>query len=653
MRELKLKYFIDLVSNVGPKAKTDAKALQEAQAVMTAAITGTNNKFLDYNKLTALAGKNTGMMKEVLTGTTDKFLALERAMAAVGRNTSVERQIGYLQRLTQATDRALQSARRLNASGGAALSRLPETAAAVGAGGYAARAVMAPPIRAYSSLEDATQDLRIAMTDASGQVSKDFDKISAEAVKLGNQLPGTTKDFMMAARALVTQGVPSSVAANGGLRASSYVGALLNLPQGGAAEVIAKLREAHGLKDDELVPMADLVQRAFFGFGIKPQDYLETAKYAASTYNTMGITGLAKTRETLAIQGMAANVGLEASSFGTNYSAMLTRLGQIDPRLAKKSKEAREIKDMLGEHGISMSFYGEDGAFKGNRNMLEQLAQLRGLNPLQQNRVIHNLFGTEAGRPAQIMVQKGLEAYEAALKTIDNQGSLDTRITMKMETFASKLEALSGTIENVMAKIAAQTGNSLKPVMDATNNLVGGPIGNFFDANPAAGTLGLLGAGGLGAWLTGRLATGAVGMLRGGAAAAGAGGATAGAGLLPMLGVAGSGLFAGYEMMQMGGALSDLYNISNREGVRLNPAAAARMTVLPSNTDFTQLMQPGATMDSNSLGAPGLTIGDGRLAIDVRILDDRVTATTRVEKPMSLVRIDNGNTNPAGYGLPR
>lgn len=684
MRELRLKYIIDLVSNVGAKATADAKTLQQAQEVMNRAITGTNDKFLDYNKLALLAGKNTSTMQEIITGATNKFAALDRALAHVGNNTSIERQVGYLQRLGQAVDAAHARAQKLRTSLAQGIENAP-AAFAYGAGGYyGARTVMAPPLRAYSSLESATQDLRIAMTDAKGQVSKDFDKISAEAVKLGNQLPGTTKDFMLAARALVTQGVPTSVAANGGLRASSYVGALLDIDQARSAEVIAKLREAHGLKDDELVPMADLVQRAFFGFGIKPQDYLETAKYAAPTFSTMGITGLAKTRETLAIQGMAANVGLENSSFGTNYAQMLTRLSQIEPRLAKKSKEAKEIKAMLGEHGISMSFYGEQGQFLGNKNMLEQLAKLRGLNPLEQTRTIHTLFGTEGGRPAQIMVQKGMEAYEAALKTIDNQANLDTRITMRMETFAAKLEALSGTITNVMAKIGSQMGEGLKAPMDKANEVIGGPVGAFFDAHPTAGTVGLLGAGGIGAWLTARFGAGALKMLLGrGAVAAGAqgvaaaAGAAGGAGLLGAIGigagVAGAGGFAGWQGYRLADALGQLYGATHRDGVTLNADSRARLQLmadsdsnaaaramglplglggLPGGMDLLTLTAPGMSPTAMMAGrATELKVGEGRLAIDVHVTDDRATATATVTKPLSLVRIDGGNTNPGG--LPR
>lgn len=686
MRELKLKYFIDLVSNVGTKARTDAKLMQDAQAVMNAAITGTNNKFLDYNKLSALAGKNTAMMQEVITGATNRFTALDRAISQLGHNTSTERQIGYLQRLASAIDQANSRAQRLRDSLAHGLGKAPEAFAAAAGGYYGARSIVAPPIRASSSLEAATQDLRIAMTDSKGQVSGDFGRISAEASKLGNQLPGTTKDFMLAARALKTQGVPSSVVANGGLRASSYVGALLELDQSRAAEVIAKLREAHGLEDNELVPMADLMQRAFFGFGIKPQDFMESSKYSATTLNTMKITGLEKTREQAAIMGMAANVGLENTSFGTNYSQMLTRLSQIEPRLAKKSKEAKHAKETLAEHGISMSFYGEDGEFKGNLNMLQQLAKLRRLNPLEQTRMIHSLFGVEGGRPAQIMVQKGLEGYEAARRTLDDQANLDTRLAMKMETFASKLEALSGTIENVMAKIATHTTDSLKPGIDKATDVLGGPVSNFFDQHPAAGTALLGGAAGIGTWLTGRLGFSVAKRLLGrGAAAAAPAAASAllklapeavgyGAGASAMIGNAAR--LSGYGTLAWGGWelgnwLGDKYvdSVKNREGVVLSPDSRARLSGSwqdqataravgmplglgggPAPPDWLTLTAPGVAPINMPAGRQTeLKVGEGRLDVNVTVHDDRVSATSSVGKPLSLVRLSTGNTNPAGY----
>lgn len=715
MRELKLKYFLELVSNISTKAQQDAQAIEVAHR----------------------------RIKAEITGTTDRFTTLDRVITRVGVNTSTERQISYMQRLGASIDSASNRALKLRQNMAHAVDKAPEWAAQSAAGYAGAKTVMAPPLRAFSSLESATTDLKISMLDANGKVSKDFEKISIEAVKLGNQLPGTTKDYMLAARALQTQGVPSGVIAGGGLRASSYVGALLNMDQSQSAEVIAKLREAHGLKDDELVKAADLVQRGFFGFGIKPQEYLESAKYAATTYNTMGISGYEKTKQTLAIQGMAANVGLEGSSFGTNYSMMLTRLAQIDDRKNKKSKEAQDVREMLGGHGIDMQFYDGKGAFMGNVNMLQQLAKLRALNPLEQTKVVNRLFGVEAGRPAQILVQKGLEGYNAALSTIDSQASLDQRISVKMETFAAKLESLAGTIENVQARIATQTGQALKPAMDGLNNVLGGPVGDLFQNHPGVGTAGLLGAGAAGAYLSGRVGGAlwkslilrgapAAGTVAAGAAAATEAGGAAVAGVAPVgistlaraakllkYGGATAAIGAGLEGISimadeksdksrefsrlgvttgaglaggaMGGALvgsvvpvigtllgavvgglagsygsgalfDSMWSKKSPQGRQaervpyLPPDAAMRMAGLnPAfgnvpGLDMLTLTAPGAMPAQLAAGRmTEVKVGEGTLAINVRVTDERVIATPTVMQPLSLIRINPGNTNPGGF----
>lgn len=711
MRDLKLKYILELVSNIGSKAASEAQVLEEAQRRMNRAV----------------------------SSTADQVLGLDKALAKVGSNTSTERQIGYMQRLAGSVDAVSNKVQRLRQQIAKGIDKAPELAAQ-GAAGYAgAKTMMAPPLRAFSNLESATAELKISMLDAKGQVSADFGRISDEAVKLGNQLPGTTKDFMLAARALQTQSVPSSVIAGGGLRASSYVGALLNMDQVQSAEVIAKLREAHGLKDDELVKAADLVQRGFFGFGIKPQEYLESAKYAATTYNTMGISGYEKTKQTLAIQGMAANEGLEASSFGTNYSMMLTRLAQIDDRKNKKSKEAQEVREMLAEHKIDMQFYDDKGSFMGNVNMLQQLVKLRALNPLEQTKTINKLFGVEAGRPAQMLVQKGLEGYNQALTTIDSQASLDQRISMKMETFAAKLESLVGTIENVQARIATQLGQALKPAMDGGNNLLGGPVGDFFEKHPGVGTAGLVGAGAAGAYLSGRVG-GALWkslILRGAPAADAAGsvapavttaaqaglsataraasllkyggitatlgaglegigiladdkadkgrefsrlGVTTGTGLLggvaagaalgsvvPGFGTAIGVILGGLAGSFGSGALFDA--VWQKKSPQERQAAERQQFALGAQTlplpmsprpfaqigqqppiDFLTLTAPGQMPLALSPGkATEIKIGEGTLEVNVRVTDDRVTATSTVTQPMSIIRVNAGSTNPGGF----
>ncbi|KLN54732.1 phage tail tape measure protein [Variovorax paradoxus] len=700
MRELKLKYFIDLVSNISSKAQAEARAYEQAQKVMQGAITGTNTKLTDWNALSGKTTRNVGLLQESITGASNKFTALDRAVTRFGYNSATERQIAYVHRLGTALDQANSRASRLRNSLANMADKAPENAAAVAGGYYGGKRLAAPFIRDFSNLESATSDLRVAMLDSNGKVSKDFEKIAAEAKALGEKLPGGTKDFMLSARALVEQGVPTGVIANGGLRGASYFGSLMGMDQYQAATTVAKVREAHGLKDDELVPAADLMQRGRFGFGIAPTDYLEVAKYAAPTYNTMKLTGIDKMRELLAIQGMAAQVGLEASSFGTNYSQMLVRTAQIDSRLGRKSNEAKEVKALLSEHGIDMQFFDKSGEWAGNRNMVQQLEKLRPLSTLDKLKVSNRIFGVEAGRPALRLADAGVEGYDKALGTIDAQASLDSRIEMKMQTFAAKLEALGGTIENVRAQIAQQFGDKSKPVIDGMAKFVSGPLQSFFEDNPTAGTGALAAGAGASAWIGARAFKSGVGylsnLLRGGASAAGqvAGGA-AGAGAAggaASAAAAASGASKAGMLARGFGALNPLLLIEamtgpsaedierlyamDREKVgyrgkgfddprRLDramsmPGQGDAVTQAAINSrfasglavprmDFVTLTAPGSAPEALKPGqATELKVGEGKLSIAIQVSDDRITVRPSVTQQPSLVRIDAGNTNPGG-----
>ena len=492
-QELRLRYILQLASNIGVTAKRESEEYERSQRQMSRATQDTNRHAKD----------------------------LDRTLSQLASNTSVERQVRFFDRLADSVGRAKDRARQLKETLAQGMQNAPELMGMGAASYYGAKTVMAPPVRAYSDLESATTDLRVAMMDAKKQVHGSFGAIAREAEKLGDFLPGSTKDFMGGASAMIRQGVDPAVVANGGLRASSYFGVLMGMNQAQSAETIAKVREAGGLKDNELVPMADLMQRGHYAFGLKPTDYLEVAKYAAPTYNTMGTTGLENAKRMLAIQGMAASVGLDGSSFGTNIAQMMNRLSQVDSRQNRNSSEAKALRALLGKHGIELDFYDKEGRFMGPENMLTQLAKLRKLNPVEQQRATYQLFGDEAGRPAQIMIQKGLEEYQRNLAKLDAQASLDDRITEKMNSFAMKLEALGGTIENVMARMAAPMGNASKPAIDAANGLFS-KVGGFFEENPAVGTAGLAGLGlgaAAGAWRGTGALLGLVRGMRGGGAA--------------------------------------------------------------------------------------------------------------------------------------
>lgn len=689
--ELRLRYFIQLASNIGVTARREANEFDRAQDQMTRSTRNTDRAARD----------------------------LERTLGQLANNTSVDRQVRFFDRLADSVGRARTQARALKEQLAQGMQNLPELAAMGTAGYYAGRAVMAPPVRAFADLESATVGLRTAMLDTTGKVDASFAKIAKKAEELGNQLPGTTKDFFQSATELIRQGVKPEQVAGGALEAAAKFGVLMKVDQGQSARTIAKVREAYGLGESELPAMADLMQRASFSSGIDPQDFLDVARYAAPTYNTMKLTGLNNAKQLLAIQGMAAGVGLESTSFGTNFAQMLGRLSQVDQRVARNSPEARAVQDMLRKHKIDLSFYGKDGEFSGIENMLNELAKLRGLSSVDKQHAAKLMFGDEAGRPAQILIDKGIESYRQQLASMDKQASLDQRLDSVLSTLSAKLESLAGTIENVMARMAAPLGLGSKPYIDSANGAMGG-LSGYFERNPAVGAIGLTGLT-LGAAAVGIRGSGALlGMVRG---ARGAGAAAAAVQAAPRaynpfagLGVtmppaaaaptlmqrmAGAGRWLGPAVAALGVGLESYDAITDerltamgkargvseafggaggawagaKAGAALGSFAGPLGTVAGTlvggtagymlgkwgvssmwgdnpQRDYVRLTDPkGAALASVPGGGQAtVQLGEGVLRLDVRVSSDgSVSTSTETLRPMQLLRVEAGSTDPGSF----
>ena len=445
MQDLKFRLMLDLISTVGARASQEGRQFEDAQR----------------------------RMSDSTDRTASRFERLSRLTAGWGNDSSTERQVRWMEKLGQAVDQAHNKFQGLKRSLSAGLDKLPEIGMAVGAGAYAAKRVGLPPLQAFASLEEAVTELRMAMLRRDGTVGSGFDAISRAAIELGAKLPGTTKDFMSSAVALKQQGMPDEAILKGGLRAAGGFGVLMNMNQGEAATAIAKMREAYGVPDSQLYGMADLMQRGRYAFGIDPSDFKAVATYAAPTFNQLGLRGLGTAKELLAVQGMAASVGLEASSFGTNFADMLRRLSQVTGRQNRNSEQAREVRRTLKEAGVDLEFYNKKGEFAGVENMMGQLGKLRPLSTLQRQRVLDALFGAEAGRPAQILAQNGLEGYREAMAKIDSQASLDQRLNLKVQTLTSTVDALSGSFENLLATVGKPVGTAAKPALNTVNGWLG------------------------------------------------------------------------------------------------------------------------------------------------------------------------------------
>ncbi|STO71015.1 putative bacteriophage tail protein/phage tail tape measure protein, TP901 family [Avibacterium paragallinarum] len=231
--------------------------------------------------------------------------------------------------------------------------QLMETAAH----GYAVGRPLMTSIQTYMAQEDAANDLKITMMKANGSFGK-FKEIGKIADDLGRDLPGTKKDFYNLARALKMQGVNDDILIGGGLQTAAKLNVLLGMDQFEGGEFLAKLMEGHGLSEGELKASADNLQRAMFAGGMNKEQMYGAMTYYASNVRSMKLTGEENAKKIFAIQGMAAQQGLEGTSFGTNFSTMLDRMNKGPKMIAEAKKGMKaEARDILESSGVEFNFW--------------------------------------------------------------------------------------------------------------------------------------------------------------------------------------------------------------------------------------------------------------------------------------------------------
>lgn len=355
---------------------------------------------------------------------------------------------------------------------------------------YGTARALGAPVGAFIRQDDALNSLQVAMMDKNGQVGGTYDALKRQAIELGNLLPGTTADFVGTARALMEQGVAVESVLGGGLKAASYLSVVLRMPTEEAGEMAAKLREAYKLSDDELTKMADSMQRAKFAFGMKPSDLMAASAYQAPMLNQLGISGIDNTNKMLAIQGMAAQVGLEGSSFGTNFSMMLSRLAK-GPQMIEDAKKGMNghAKGLMEDAGITFDFFDKKGNFAGLDHMVTELEKLKTIKDKLGDKaameVAEAMFGAEAGRPAMILAEQGMAGFRAAQERMAQQASLQQRIERTTASSRNTIEALGGSLENLGAALAGPVVQALHPLINTLNTATGW-LTEFADSNPRA-----------------------------------------------------------------------------------------------------------------------------------------------------------------------
>ncbi|OSN07740.1 phage tail tape measure protein [Lonsdalea britannica] len=319
------------------------------------------------------------------------------------------------------------------------------------------------PVKAYAESEDAGTQLAGAMMGPSATVSPEFEKINRLAVALGDKLPGTTADFQNMMTMLRRQGIAAQTILGGMGEATAYLGVQLKMPSEEAAEFAAKMQDATGTVEKDMMGLMDVIQKGFYA-GVDPTNMLQGFTKISSAMDILHTKGLDGAKMLAPFLVMADQKGMAGESAGNAYRKVF--------QMVMDTKKVGNVNKDLKGSGIKFDFTNGKGEFGGVDQLYRQLDQLNSLNTAKRTQVIKGLFGDDAETLQVInILRQGMGAYQDAQAKLAEQASLRERVDAQLKTLGNKWDAAGGSFTNAMATIGATVAPDLKQLVDGLAEL--------------------------------------------------------------------------------------------------------------------------------------------------------------------------------------
>lgn len=685
MRELRLKYIIQMVSDIGTRATSDQRALTMAQQAV----------------------------QEALKKTSGEAGAVERVLLRLGgvSSKSAQDQAAYLARLAM----RWQDVRRQAEGAAAAMKTAQAVGAGAAAGAYALDRVAKTPMD-YSARLAQMANTAYAERDVAGRISgkKALNAAITAAIRSGG---GSRDDAAATLDSLIASGaVPIDAAIK--LLPTLMRGSTAS---GASAEQLGSIAmrgmQSFGIQVDQVPELLNMAMAAGQAGGFELRDMSKWLPEAMALGRNSGLSGMEGMRRILA--SMQASVITAGTKDGAGNN-VVNLLGKINSRDTAHDFEkatgidlsARLAKDRGKGINALDSFIGlVDGVVQRDpeyRKLQKRLASATGdderkatqqsMVDILQGKAIGTVIQDRQAMMALVAEMNNREYVQRVMKTTrESPGAMGTSFeVMSQETAFKRQQALNEAavagseafdrVAPALGAVAETATNAAQRFPLMTAGVVGATaaLGVFTAALGASGLIGLLtGRAGNAGGVIGTAATMSAGAVASAVklpfAATSAGAVTrmAGAALGPL---AALGLDA-YAVSQ-DQTLSDAGRRRGYAGAAAGAAggwagaaggAALGTMILPGVGTAVggvlggiggYLSGKGALNwlwgqdPARDLAGPGgeplsqagaLQLGKGQLEVNVRVQDDRTSTSTRVTQPMDMVRIDSGATNPGGY----
>lgn len=370
---------------------------------------------------------------------------------------------------------------------------------------------------------DFTRGLAVlqAQLDLTGSA---MEVVRAKSLELGNDisLPGVSaldaaQAIALLAKQFAALGDGAIVAAEDASKGTLQLARAAGVGAEDAAQIVGAAVNVFGVAATQATEVADQVTAALKNAaGVSFGDFADAFKQAGAVFSQFQTPAVGATQALLEFDtalAVLARTGLVGSDAGTSLKQFFLQAnrGTDDAEAALANLTAR-----AGE--VGSAFYDAAGAARPFEKTLDILRRgLKGMTDEQRNSTLQTIFGSDAVRSANALLNISTEEYAKVTKSLGEQG-LAAKIAAAQNTgFKGALDALRSVLETVQIvlfeKVNPALGQFTLFLADAANSVFFG--GGVF-AVIRQGFIGI--AAGLGAVLAVKGVVEVFGLLRSGLA---------------------------------------------------------------------------------------------------------------------------------------
>lgn len=308
---------------------------------------------------------------------------------------------------------------------------------------------------AYANVESQLAKLRAAANPTAAE----FSQIAAAVKQISKQSGLAPEKIAASFTELVKAGMNVQTALNGGAETVAKFAKVAEMETAEAAVIAADAMNVFAKDGVTAAQAVDVLAQAADASSIDLKEVAYSFKMASAVAGAAGVS----IHDLSTLVALLGQAGLKGSDGGTAIKTMLMAM------MAPSDTAQKAIKK------FGLSFRDAQGNMKPIRGMIAELTgKLGNLAPAARDDALKDIFGSDAIRPALILMQKGVGTWDGFRTAMASSLTVEQKFAILMDTMSGKAERLWST----MLRIGVAVTEALMPYL--------GPLGDLLAVASAA-----------------------------------------------------------------------------------------------------------------------------------------------------------------------